>query len=518
MGPPFLRTSGPVRTAGLVETVGELVAHRRGVVLVGVLLLLAPETWGQCTAPARFQFARLINRTDESTFPIGSSLMYECRPGYFKRRFSIACQQNSVWTSAENMCIRKPCSTPSDPQNGMVHVNTDTKFGSSINYTCNTGYRLIGSSSAVCIISDQTVTWDSETPLCQKIPCEQPPAITNGDFLSPTREDFQFGTVVTYQCNLGVRGEKLFELVGEPSIYCTSNDGQVGVWSGPPPQCIQRNKCIPPFIENAVMVSENKSLYSLRDIVEFRCQPGFIMKGPSSVQCQALSKWEPELPSCVKVKSCDAFLDKLPNGHVILPPNLQLGANVSFVCNKGFQLKGSPASHCILAGTESIWNSSIPVCEEVRCNLPQFMNGIWKELEMREEYHYGDNVTLECEDGYTLDGSPHSWCQMDGNWNPPLAKCISRSQTALVIGILFGIVFFILFGTVSYWMIQKYKKGNTTDEKYKEDNHLQPPEDNCVHPQALLNKPCKQQVPLALLGIHSQETSQIAAVQKDGSL
>uniref|UniRef100_A0A8C6RJX4 Complement C3b/C4b receptor 1 like n=1 Tax=Nannospalax galili TaxID=1026970 RepID=A0A8C6RJX4_NANGA len=350
---------------------------------------------GQCTAPARFQFARLINRTDESTFPIGSSLMYECRPGYFKRRFSIACQQNSVWTSAENMCIRKPCSTPSDPQNGMVHVNTDTKFGSSINYTCNTGYRLIGSSSAVCIISDQTVTWDSETPLCQKIPCEQPPAITNGDFLSPTREDFQFGTVVTYQCNLGVRGEKLFELVGEPSIYCTSNDGQVGVWSGPPPQCIQRNKCIPPFIENAVMVSENKSLYSLRDIVEFRCQPGFIMKGPSSVQCQALSKWEPELPSCVK---------------------------------------------------------------EVRCNLPQFMNGIWKELEMREEYHYGDNVTLECEDGYTLDGSPHSWCQMDGNWNPPLAKCISRSQTALVIGILFGIVFFILFGTVSYWMIQKYKK------------------------------------------------------------
>lgn len=420
-------------------------------------------------------------------YPIGTSLKYECRPGYMKRQFSITCQPNSAWTSAEDVCIRKQCETPLDPQNGLVHVDTDIRFGSRINYTCNTGYRLIGSSSAVCIISDQSVAWDTEAPVCESIPCEIPPGIPNGDFFSPNREDFHYGMVVTYQCNTDVRGKKLFNLVGEPSLHCTSIDGQTGVWSGPPPQCIELNKCTPPHVENAVIVSENRSLFSLRDIVEFRCQPGFIMKGNSSVRCRSLNKWEPELPSCFKVKSCGAFPDQLPNGHVLFPPNLQLGAKVSFVCNKGFQLKGSSASHCVLDGVESIWNGSVPVCEQMTCRLPQDMSGFQKRLEMKTEYYYGDNVTLECEDGYTLEGSSQSQCQSDVSWDPPLPKCVPRSNSGLIAGIFIGIIVFILFIIVSYWMISKYKKRNSTDEKCKEVGiYLKSKEDSCVQPQSLL--------------------------------
>lgn len=54
------------------------------------------------------------------------------------------------------------------------------------------------------------------------------------------------------------------------------------------------------------------------------------------------------------------------------------------------------------------------------------MNGIKKELKIRKVYHSGDNVTLECEDGYTLEGSPWSQCQEDDLWDPPLAICTSR--------------------------------------------------------------------------------------------
>ncbi|XP_059136210.1 complement component receptor 1-like protein isoform X3 [Peromyscus eremicus] len=337
----------------LLGTVGRLVAFCRGRVQLAVLLLsLAPSTLGQCTDPPWFSFASRINKTDESSFPIGTSLMYACRPGYFKRQFSIICQQNSDWTSAEDMCIRKSCETPKDLQNGIVHVHTDIRFGSSINYTCNPGYYLIGSSSAVCVISDQIVAWDNEAPICQ-------------------------------------------------------------------------------------------------------------------------------------MKSCGVFLEQLPNGRVLFPLNPQLGAKVSFVCNEGFQLKGNSASHCVLSGRDSVWDSHVPVCEKVICSLPQYMSGVWKELKIKE-YYYENNVTLECEDGYTLEGSSQSQCQSDASWDPPLAKCVSRTNISLIAGIVFGVIF-ILLVIVCYWLIRKYKKRNTTDEKCKEVSiHFNSQEDSCIHPQALL--------------------------------
>lgn len=45
---------------------------------------------------------------------------------------------------------------------------------------------------------------------------------------------------------------------------------------------------------------------------------------------------------------------------------------------------------------------------------------------MSKEFNYRAKVTLECEDGYTLEGSPWSQCQADNTWDPPLATCTSR--------------------------------------------------------------------------------------------
>lgn len=75
--------------------------------------------------------------------------------------------------------------------------------------------------------------------------------------------------------------------------------------------------------------------------------------------------------------------------------------------------------------------SKIFLIAEVNCSFPEATNGIQKGLQLGKMYRYGATVTLECEDGYTLEGSPQSQCQDDHQWDPPLAICKYRKCKCL---------------------------------------------------------------------------------------
>ncbi|XP_046536907.1 complement component receptor 1-like protein [Equus quagga] len=382
----------------------------------------ATERLGQCKFLPRYPFAKPKIQSDQSEFAVGTSWEYECLPGFIKSSFFTTCLETSEWSDAQQFCKRKSCMSPRELLHGSVHTPMGIVFGSTITYSCDEGYRLIGDSSATCIISDNIVTWDSDMPFCEIIPCESPPAISNGDFYSSSREHFYYGMVVTYECHIGQNGKKLFDLVGEPSIYCTSKDNRIGIWSSPPPQCITVVKCPVPEVENGIMESGFRRSFSLNDTVMFKCKPGFTMKGSNIAWCQPNSKWNPPLPKCFKgcllppdiangsyskmdkeffqigqkvsyscepgytligtnpvqctslgtwsptaprceAKSCDAIPNQLLNGRVVAPPSLRLGAEVSFVCDKGYRLNGKSSSQCVVEGMKVLWNNKFPVCE-----------------------------------------------------------------------------------------------------------------------------------------------------------
>ncbi|XP_007471712.1 PREDICTED: complement receptor type 2 isoform X2 [Lipotes vexillifer] len=449
------------------------------------LALAVPGVLGQCKFLPRYPFAKLKIQSDQSEFAVGTTWEYECLPGYVKRSFFITCLETSKWSDAQPICKRKSCVSPRELLHGSVLAPRGIVFGSTITYSCDKGYRLIGDSSATCIISDNIVTWDKEMPFCESIPCESPPAISNGDFYSSSSEDFHYGMVVTYKCHVGQNGKKLFDLVGEKSIYCTSKDNRVGIWSSPPPRCIPVVKCPIPEVENGIMESGFRRSFSLNDSVMFKCKPGFTMKGSNTVWCQPNSKWNPPLPRCFKgclppphiyhgnynkldeeffavgqevsyscepgytligtnpmqctslgtwshpapnceAKSCDAIPDQLLNGHVVAPPNLQLGAEVAFVCDKGYRLNGQSSSQCVSEGMRVLWNNKFPVCERIFCDPPPpIKNG-------QNSYHSSPIavnavVRYRCLSAFRLIGESILFCitkdKVNGVWDKAAPIC-----------------------------------------------------------------------------------------------
>ncbi|XP_036611302.1 complement receptor type 2-like isoform X3 [Trichosurus vulpecula] len=459
--------------------------------LWGLLAFLTPGACGQCHSPPRLHFA-VPKHNSKSVFDIGYSLTYECRPGYVTKRFHIICLANSTWSSVnDDVCKRRSCGTPADLLNGQMEI-TGLEFGSTIKYSCSDGYRLVGHSVNQCILSGNTVIWDKKAPLCEPIRCGLPPAIPNGRYKT-TMEYFSYGMVVSYECNTGPRGEKLYDLVGNKTLYCTSNNNKDGIWNSPPPRCITAAMCKTPVIANGRRVSGFRRVYSLNDAVELECNPGFTMKGSKIVRCQINSQWEPALPLCFRgclppaeishgksnrtkdhfsfgeavsyvcepgysligtasikciapgkwnyatpkceVKSCGVFLDQLPNGRVISPHQPRLGTKVSFVCNEGFWLNGSSSSTCVAGAATVFWSNKMPVCQQIICGPPPpIINGRLPFLS-QNKFPHGIAMSYTCSKMFRMIGAKTTRCtsgnQANGVWSVPAPRCEAYNKAAL---------------------------------------------------------------------------------------
>ena len=74
--------------------------------------------------------------------------------------FNIAC-------TVHFYCTVVDCGPLSNPDNGLVIFGTTT-LGSLANYSCNTGFALMGLSSRMCGVDG---SWSGEIPVCERECC-----------------------------------------------------------------------------------------------------------------------------------------------------------------------------------------------------------------------------------------------------------------------------------------------------------------------------------------------------------
>ncbi|NXS95384.1 DAF factor, partial [Jacana jacana] len=102
-----------------------------------------PEFCGQsCPSPLRVNFAK-ISKEDETQnfYHINITVKYVCRPGYENITTQLptsTCRDNLTWSEVPELCQRKSCGIPANPEHGKV-ITDDYLFGAKASVVCNRG-------------------------------------------------------------------------------------------------------------------------------------------------------------------------------------------------------------------------------------------------------------------------------------------------------------------------------------------------------------------------------------------
>ncbi|XP_010079062.1 PREDICTED: complement receptor type 2-like [Pterocles gutturalis] len=365
---------------------------------------------GLCDAPPRLQSAELKELyRGATTFRHNSVVEYVCRPGYVRNinsQGTLVCGRNNKWHGSREMCIP-------------------------VNFTCNTGYRLVGDSEIRCVIKNGVLTWDRDIPICEPIPCSPPPEIANGEHSGAGKDLFEYGASVTYWCHTVRRGERPFSLVGDASIFCTTTDNVNGVWSKPAPECRVVN-CEHPRVENGRLLSGYRAEYTYRDTAVFDCNFRYAMNGSDAATCTENGLWDPPLPLC-QLSSCDDPPDVHNAVKAKLAGNLfPVETIITYECREGHQFSLGETTRHIKCLPDFTWSETPHPCERIRCQRPDINNG--KPLNVYEDkdnYMYGDRLEVTCNDGFAFKGRGSNvvlQCASDGRWDPAVPECTEEPR------------------------------------------------------------------------------------------
>ncbi|XP_010154539.1 PREDICTED: complement receptor type 2-like, partial [Eurypyga helias] len=354
----------------------------------------------------------------------------------------VTCLNTSLWHANPDFCVAKSC-TPPDIMNGNFNYTTDLVLGTTIIYTCDMGYRLVGQESAQCVLHNNEVFWDN-VPYCASIPCSPPPAIENGQSSDGNR-DFTFGMAVTYTCNRG------FSLIGDPTIHCTVNKDLEGVWSGPPPEC-KVVRCKNPEVKNGKKLSGFGTEYTYRHTVTFECYPGYLLNGSSTVTCEADNSWNPPVPTCEPGQHPNALCKEPPtvdNGmhNGTKSTDFVPGSVVVYKCKDGFTLTGAASIHCKVDHQhQGVWSKPTPECQSDVPPVGEHPNALCKEPPTVDngmhngtkgtDFVHGSVVVYKCKDGFTLTGVGVLRCiardEYRGVWSKPPPECRGGANMIIV--------------------------------------------------------------------------------------
>uniref|UniRef100_A0A6P4EHA5 LOW QUALITY PROTEIN: uncharacterized protein LOC108042246 n=1 Tax=Drosophila rhopaloa TaxID=1041015 RepID=A0A6P4EHA5_DRORH len=234
---------------------------------------------------------------------------------------------------------------PEIPMRRGLIVNTnDTKLSTRALMSCANGNSLIGASELFCMPSGN---WSAPLPVCESVECGDIPLGMGSNASSPRVSVLsrEVGGRAAFSCSSG------YGLRGPAEAICNPT----GEWSAPLPTCVEVQCDNPGAPQNGY--AQGSAPYRAGDVVQFNCNPEYMMQGQPIIACQDNGRWSGGLPKCVQACSYPGTVISGRMSSVKF--YYAIGESITFTCDAGLDLRGSKVLKCLKNGK---WSSAIPTC------------------------------------------------------------------------------------------------------------------------------------------------------------
>ncbi|CAD5124417.1 DgyrCDS12702 [Dimorphilus gyrociliatus] len=406
----------------------------------------------------------------------GSKFTVSClNAGYYfsaeeffeKSAVELRCEIGGKWNyNRLPQCVKRYCGHVPDVNNGYIEKTTGVVLGQTATFKCFPGFSISPNGNVNCQADGK---WSS-SPKCESQNCPPRGPPPNSVLSRVHGEGFEYGTVLTTQCNEGFEYYK-----GNHVIYCKNG----GEWSGELATC-RKKKCPVTQIPNA---SSNKqtAFIEFEDVITYTCKEGFEINGTASLACKA-DQTLGSLPYCQDKNEClgshgcqhkcensiGSYICKCRDGFKLSANDGKTCSNIdecaigdkggcsqictddpqgsyACSCSSGYSLfttngQSGFTKHPSETGTQRgdlyhYNHTCIPnECKEDIGNT--IANGAI--LNTKSRYYFGDEVEYECSLGYQLSGAGNNirtkrTCGEDGKWSGNTPTCVRARCDSLSI-------------------------------------------------------------------------------------
>ncbi|XP_078001559.1 clotting factor C-like [Glandiceps talaboti] len=350
---------------------------------------------------------------NSNSYSEGSVATFSCNHGYrLIGTETVTCRHDAHWDGNVPTC-EPICVLPSATSHLTISPirNDDSSATTTIWFDCPDGYHLEGSLSADCVNG----RWTHSTPQCLKL-CTDPEILMELEErqlldISPSSPQqggvFVEGDVINVSCLTG------YQLIGDVTLTCSS----AGQWNGQLPTCVIR--CDDPLSPPHGTVEASTDDLKHGDAVQYKCHQGHVLIGDSQRTCQNDGQWSGETPRCVAVCS----EPEVPsNGKLNGDSNFE-GSSINYTCTAGYHLFGPSERTCLSNGQ---WSGALPECVELTmCNDPGTPRNGRRVVGGEETTTFveGTRVVIECLPRYHMIGSSQRRCMENGQWSDTQPIC-----------------------------------------------------------------------------------------------